>query len=237
MKTSIINQFSKVSSASALALLSLSLLAASSASGAVSYFQGTITSASDVLNTGTLVIATDLGPGAPAVTVNGVAFGADSGVGLTGFVNSNTGVDLSNQFPAGSPLDQLLSGQDYQAIGLGSSSLTLSGLAPGTSYLFQMFLSNISNNTGKSSRITIQGQAFNLANYGNDADYVRAYFTASTSTEVVQFGNGSAFETDRMGMNAFELSANPAPAPEPGTLAFSTLAAALALAARRMKKV
>lgn len=215
------------------ALLLFSILATPSAFGAVSFSQGVINSESDVLNPGTLVLATDLGAGAPAVTVNGVVFGSDSSAGLTGFVHGDPG-DFSNQFPSGSPLDQLLSELDFQNLGLGSSSLTLSGLTPGTGYLFQIFLSNILNTTAKSTRITIQGQAYDIADFGNNADYIRATFTASGSSEVIQFGNGSANESDRMIINAFALSTNPVP--EPGALALGAVALVLVWATRRTRK-
>ena len=191
-------------------LLSLALiLAVSSAPGAVIYTQGKINGESDVLNTGTLVLATDLGNAAPAVVVNGVAFGPDSSAGLSGWAHGNG--DFSNQFPSGSPLDRLLTDLDFQNLFNGSATLTLSGLTPSGHYLLQMLLSNVVNTTGKTSRVTIQGQAYNIANFNNDADYIRADFFASASTEIVQFGNGSTVESDRAVLNAFALSQVPEP--------------------------
>jgi len=186
--------------------------------GLVNYSQGLISSENDVLNTGVPLAARNFGAGAPAVTVNGLAFGADSSTGLMGFVHGDPG-DFSSHFSSGSPLDQLLSELVYQNHGLGSSSITLSGLTPGNDYLLQIFLSNVLNSTAKSSRITIQGQAYNLLDFGGDPNFLRATFNASSTTEVIQFGNGSASESDRMAMNAFAVTA----VPEPGAFTLVAL--------------
>jgi hypothetical protein len=89
-------------------------------------------------------------------------------------------------------------------------------LIPGQGYLLQLFLSNVVNSTGKTSRLTIQGQAYDILNFGNNADLIRADFITSGSTEVVTFGNGSTVESDRMVLNAYALEA--VAVPEPTTL-------------------
>jgi hypothetical protein len=193
----------------------------------VSFVQGQINSESDILNVGSLLVATDLGNQAPAVTVNGVAFGADSMAGLSGW--SYGTADFSSQFLTGSPLDKLLSDLDFQGLFSGNASLTLSGLTPGQPYLLQMFLCNQNNQTAQSSRVTIQGQDYNVAAFGTNADYIRATFSASGASEVIQFGTGNINEPYRMILNAYALSA----VPEPGTAALLCLGLLGSLLVRR----
>lgn len=141
-------------------LLATTLSAAAMASQAtVQYGAGTIASDADVLNTGVVVVANNLGSGATAITVNGVAFG-NSMAGLGNMANG--GGDFSTQFTVNSGLDQLLSGLAYQYSN--SSSLTLTGLTAGTSYLLQLLMSNDlgGNDTGKDTRVSLQGNFFNL---------------------------------------------------------------------------
>jgi len=217
-----------------LSALFLSLaLASPLASAAVVYTQGHITAETDVLNSGTVVVANNLGAGALAVTVNGVSFGT-SVTGLSGMAAS--GSDFSSQFAPNSPLDKLLSGLDFQ--NGGSSSLSLTGLTAGSDYTLQLFLANGVNSTGKTSRVSVQGQGYNIANFGNNADYLRVAFTASGTSELVTFGNGSGVESDRMVLNAYALQTVPvaADAPEPGSLVLSALGLA-ALGALRRRKV
>ncbi|MDD5298252.1 MAG: PEP-CTERM sorting domain-containing protein [Rhodocyclaceae bacterium] len=213
-------------------LLSL-MLASPLASAAVSYTQGHITGVSDVLNTGTVVVANNLGSGAGAVTVNGVSFG-NSMTGLSGMFNG--GGDFSNQFTSGSPLDNLLSGLAFQYDAY--SSLNLTGLTAGTAYTLQIFLSNVVNATGYASRIQVQGQQYNISWLGSNADYVRVGFTASSASELVSFGNGGTGEPDRMVLNAYALE-TAAPAadthvPEPASMLLTVLGlGALGFARRR----
>ncbi|MBI5329309.1 MAG: PEP-CTERM sorting domain-containing protein [Betaproteobacteria bacterium] len=190
-------------------------LSAPFASASVIYTQGHVTTVTDVLNSGTLVVANNLGSGAPSTTVNGVAFG-NSAANLGGMANG--GGDFSTQFTSGGPLDLLLSGLAFQYGG--TSSLSLTGLSAGTDYMLQLFLANQVNATGKTSRVTVQGQIYNLLNFGNGADYLRISFTALSGTEVINFGNGSGSEPDRMVLNAYALStAGSSSVPEPGSLA------------------
>lgn len=197
--------------AMALSLLSL----APQAAATVTYVQNHITYETDVLNVGNLLVANNLGASAPAVTVNGVAFG-NSTAGLSNL--SNGGADFSSNFPSGSPLDTLMSGLVFQAGGY--SSLTLTGLTAGTDYLLQLFMANSVNSTGKTSRVSVQGSDYNLTNFGSNADYLRVSFSATGTSEVVTFGNGSGNESDRMVLNAYALHTPiVAAVPEPGTAA------------------
>lgn len=195
------------------------LLAAPSASSALPiYMQGLVTAETDILNVGTLIVANNLGAVAlaPAVTVNGVSFGTDSSM-LSGMVAS--GGDFSSQFTVGSPLDNLFTGLHFQAGG--SSSLTLTGLTAGADYVLQLFLANNINQTGWQSRVTVQGHAFNMANLGGVAQYIRVGFEASSATELISFGTGSTAELERMVLNGYALSTEEAtaPVPEPASLA------------------
>lgn len=200
------------------AALFLSLmLSASIASATVIYSQGIIDEETDVLNIGTLVVANNLGSGAVPVTVNDVAFG-NSAANITGMING--GADFSTQFPSGSPLDQLLSGLLFQ--NGTTSSLILTGLTVGNEYRLQLFLSNPVNSTGKASRVTIQTEQYDINNFGNNAEFIRANFTASAASETVDFGNGSSAEDARMILNAYALlktDSVPVPVPEPASLA------------------
>lgn len=171
------------------------------AQAAVVFDQGDVTGESDFINNGNILLANNLGSGATAQTVNGISFGTST-AGLSGMFNG--GGDFNTQFPVGSPLDQVLSGLVYQ--GGGFSSLTLSGLSSGTDYFLQLFLSNAANNTGKASRVTVQGQQYNISNFGSTADYINIDFTASGSSEVISFGTGSGSEAARMILNAYALS-------------------------------
>ena len=207
----------------------------SSASAAVIFSSGNITSDTEVFNTGLVVIANNLGSGATATTVNGVNFGVSTvGLGAMG----NGGGDFSRSFAPGSGLDNLLSGLVYQ--GGGSSSLTLSGLTAGQNYNLQLLLQNSVNSTGRNASVNVQGQNFTL-NYGSNANYLLASFAATGNAETVNFGNGSGSESKRMVLNAYVLSTEGAGAgsasavPEPSTLAIFALGL-LGLASRRFKK-
>ena len=191
------------------------------AQAAVVFEQGDVLAETDLLNTGTLVAANNLGSGAGALTLNGLVFG-NSSAGIAGM--SNGGGDFSNQFTPGSNLDLLFSSLMYQYST--GSSLTLTGLTAGADYFLQLFLSNTANNTGKASRVTVQGQQHNLTNFDaglSTADYLRISFTASGSSELISFGNGSGSESSRMVLNGYALSdltpTSPVPLPTPLTLA------------------
>lgn len=115
----------------------------------------------------------------------------------------------------GTPLDSLLSGTWYQPGG--SSSLALTGLTTGENYTYQMFLSNDHHSTGHNSRVTFQGQQFNLNStiypYGAGGYSLQVDFIANAGTEIVSFGTGSTSESYRMQFNAFTLQGEPVPAP------------------------
>lgn len=192
------------------------LLGASAASATVIYSQGHITSEADILNVGTVVVANNTGFADVPVTINGVAFGNSN----AGFYGSSTGgtIDFSNQFASGSSLDTLLSGMVFQHGSFGHLTLTLTGLTAGNEYLLQLFLANTYNTTGHASRVSIQGQAYDMNDLGLNADWIRADFIASSSTEVITFGDGTTDTDSRMVVNAYALENIASAVPEPASL-------------------
>jgi PEP-CTERM motif len=189
----------------------------------VIYSQGQITSDTDILKVGPVLVANTQGTTAVSVTVNGVAFTPTSAfdpnnLGTPNSAGWTDGIGAFSNFPAGSPLKQLLDSTEFQFGG--HATLHLFGLVPGQEYLLQILLQNDVNTTGQTSAVTIQGQTLNFTNFGSDAHYVRADFIATAATQDVIFGNGSSNEPDRTQLNAFALESVPAaaPVPEPGTL-------------------
>lgn len=207
------------------AALALSL-AALGAQAAVTYSQGVVHVETDILNIGQIIEANSIGGLRQANTVNGIHFGtSEAAVGGMG----DSGGDFSAQFGNGTPLDKLFSSLMFQTGG--NSSLTFSGLTVGESYLLQLLLDNNINSTGKASAISFQNSSYNIANFGNDADYIRIGFVADAATQTLTFGTGSGNEAERMVLNAYVLSHE---TPLPGTLPLLGIAGA-ALAWRRKK--
>lgn len=207
---------------------------AGAASAAPFFLQGLVTGESDVLAVGTLMVANHVGDVAAPMTVNGVNFGIDASM-LSGMLVG--GGDYSTQFTSGSPLDQLFSGIYYQPGG--TSSLTLTGLTVGQDYLLQLFFGNGGGNTtGWQSRVTAQGNAFNMANFGGSAQFLRVGFEAASETEVIAFGTGGTAEMERMVLSGYALATDegPAPVPEPASLALVTVGLAGAAWLRRRKR-
>jgi cysteine-rich repeat protein len=165
------------------------------------YTDVVITSETDVLNTGTLVKANNLGARPSPVTVNGVSFGTDQS-GLANFFQG--GSDFSNQFPVNSPLDILLSPLIFGPCTFCTSTLTISGLSAGNEYRLQAFFSNTANTTGESINLTIDGVNHTLSNPRGGAMNVVVEFTALSPTLVVNFNNGSS-TVERQILNAYAL--------------------------------
>lgn len=174
-----------------------------------------ITAETDIIDYGNVLRASNFGVGG-AVNVNGISFDTDLS-GLTGMFQG--GGDFNTEFTSGGSLDTMLSGTQYQ--NGGSSSLNLTGLSATEDYVFQMYLSNMVNSTGHSSKISLQGNDFNLAGqYNGTAHMLEIAFTASSSSELVNFGTGSTNESARMQFNGFTLQqeAISANVPEPSTV-------------------
>lgn len=186
---------------------------ASSSSAAVTFTQGQVLSAADILKTGTVLEANSVGGLRQAVSISGISFGT-SEAALGGMVDS--GGDFSGQFANGSAMDKLFSSLAFQ--NGSSSSLNLTGLTSGATYFLQLFLQNNINSTGKSSAVTLQNQTYDIANFGNDSDYLRINFTATSSSQFISFGKNSSSEPDRMVLNAYALETAAPPVPTPGTL-------------------
>ncbi|MFT7220122.1 MAG: hypothetical protein ACI8Z1_001739 [Candidatus Azotimanducaceae bacterium] len=190
-----------------------------------------LTSESDVINNGSVLRATNLGSSGQntfnPVTLNGIDFDTDT-TGLSGLTPGGGDFNTEALF-VGTPMDEMLSGTWY-APG-GSSSLSLTGLTAGEDYIYQMFLSNDQNGTGHASRVTFQGQAFNLSPtiypYGGGGYSLQVDFTANTSSELVTFGTGSGSEVQRMQFNAFTLQGESVPGPASLLLLIAGLAGLL----------
>jgi hypothetical protein len=191
-------------------------LAHSTAQAGVIYSQGVITDTSAILNQGPVLIADTLGSYALGVTINGVTFTPTDANTLnnmgSGWAN---GGGLFTTFPPGSPLYNLLQDTVFEYDGF--ATITLSGLTPGQQYLLQLFFQNVVNDTGYNSQVTIQGQTEPFLYNNGQANYVDAYFTASGTSEIVTFGDGSGNEPERTQLNAFALE-SVSSSPEPGTL-------------------
>lgn len=159
---------------------------AGAAHGAASFSQVAISSESDILNTGTLISANDLGNSPSAAVINGIAFGTSQS-GLDGnWVNG--GGDFSTGFSGG--LDTVLSSLAV-ITSTTSGTFTLSGLTSGRRYRVQLLLQNVVNTSGDDTTITIQGSTINVGTLGNTAYNVRAEFIATSSTEVITFSEAS----------------------------------------------
>lgn len=211
------------------ALVGLALTAAlGSAQAAATFTTGVLATQADAAVTGTVLEANH--------------FGTDTSH-LSGFIPS--GSDFYN-FSPDAGLQTLLSGAYFQDGGY--SFLNLSGLTQGSTYTLQFLLSNPINTTGSSSWINLEGSTFNLTPYyypslqpgawNGAAHYVRATFTASSATELVTFGNGYTYESDRMHLNAYVLSEGAVaavPEPDSYTMMMADLAG-LGFVARRKKK-
>lgn len=204
------------------AVVAVTLAGSMTASAVPVFTWSKITGVSDVINTGTVLRATNLGNAGAGnfvpLTINGVSFDTNT-AGLSGLTPGGGDFNTEPAF-AGTDLDTLLSGTWY-APG-GGSSLTLTGLTAGHDYTYQMFLSNDVNATGHASRITVQGQQFNLNPtiypYSGGGYSLRVDFTAGGTSEVVTFGTGSTSTAARMQFNAFSLQ-TATPASEPAVAA------------------
>ncbi|MCF3652058.1 hypothetical protein [Synoicihabitans lomoniglobus] len=210
-----------------------------------------ITGDTDVLTTGTLVDAFNLGgSGVPATTVNGVTFssfefpGGDSSSitlgnysfmedpGFLRFFN-DLGNSDSGEFANLSASYQSLLSSTVGANNTITLTLTVSGLEAGNQYLFQWWNSVSGENDSFFSTATA-GNALVLDSNTGDAvgalgEYGVGYFTAIGSTMDIAFTG-----TDTPFLNAFQLR-NVSAVPEPASAAavFGMLALGAVMAQRR----
>lgn len=168
-----------------LLLAGLLITGAATGRGAVAFNQSIISAESDVLNTGTLISANNLGSSPAVATVNGIGFGTSQS-GLTGWANG--GGDFSTSFTGG--LDTLMSGLAYVSPGT-SGTLVINGLTSGRTYRVQLLIQNAVNTSGDNTSITIQGVTHNVGTLGNSAYNVRAEFTATGTSETITFDDAS----------------------------------------------
>jgi PEP-CTERM motif len=178
-----------------------------------SYTAGVITSDADVYDSGTEVFGDYFGNGS-AITVNGVTFTSTNGIpaNASGFSNGSNGSVSS----LSSSLNALLSSPTIYQTGV-SSTISLSGLASGVTYNFEILMDVPFNNTGTNGYVTIQGDTFNWITTQGTPSFLDASFTATGSTETVTFGNGiSSNQPDRAQFEAVSLIQEPVP--EPGSM-------------------
>lgn len=213
---------------------------------------------SDVVTTGTLLYAYNVGPASvQSTTVNGVAFAAwafpnnfttnTSTIGSANFTESEGALISSGTLGTGSGNFSNLSSSYQALLGTGGSSdlqntltLTLGGLTIGNDYIFQWWLNNssLALSPGSSSSMllttaTVGPNSVNLNGNvgsvsGNLGQYVTATFTAAATTKFIAYTGTNG--GNRPLVNAFQLRE----VPEPSTWALGAIAAiVLGAAARR----
>lgn len=216
-------------SISALALPVLMTIANTGLSATI-FTESTITGDTSILNSGTLVIANDLGAAPSNVTINGVTFGTSQS-GLTNLTNG--GGDFSVD-PFSANLDAILSDLVFAPNSSGAQ-LNLSGLTNGQDYRLQLLFSNDSNNTGNNINVVLGGDNYHLSGWQTQAINLQLAFTATASTQQIQLnpGAGSDSNTGRAVLNAYAV--HQVGVAEPGTLGLMGLSALL-FAKRRKQR-
>ena len=212
----------------------------------------------DVLNTGALVGAFNVGDGGVgATTVNGVAFspfavnsggGAVSNVTVGNFNLSTADVFLSDNTLYGSGSNPFASlSSSYQTllrsatevsnlvIDPATFNLTLSGLTMGTQYKFQWFASASGPGTAlhassAGSSITLSDNTTNLE--GGLGQYAIGTFTADAASQVINFSSAGGANPTAL-INGFQLR-DFGPVPEPTGVATAMLC--MGVAALRRKR-
>ena len=209
------NDFSQTFSGWRVAKGGLLLMAGLSQAFAATFTDTTITGEASILKTGTVLVANNTGGGA-ATTINGIAF-ASSDSGLSG--GGTGGGDFSDQFPAGSPLDIVLS-----TVHQSNFTLTLSGLTSGASYTLQLLMADdLQNTSARIFRLTFDGTQITetLPYTSTGAKDVIIDFVATSATDSVTFRDIS---TGLPVLNGYVLETAPAAAvPEPSYFAMTCL--------------
>ena len=240
------------------ALAALGLAAAHPAAAQVTVNFGpaqTISGDTDVVNTGTSVLADAFANGVTTATVvNGVTFTNDvqpSGNTANGVTLSQTGLDGAyNGFAVGfTPFGSLSGGYQDALRGAifnsgATATFTLTGLTSGDTYLAQFFVDDSRGTTARTD--TLSGGttlAFNVGNgtysgdpshgSGGEGQFANATFIADATGTATFAATSSGGATQ---VNAFQLREVPAAVPEASSsIGFGVLLAlgGLALAARK----
>ena len=200
----------------------------------------------DVLTTGTLVGAFNLGgpSNVPSTTVNGVTFNPfniPNGTATTTIGNFsffvNNGVASNTLFGSSSPPFNALSASYQTLLESGERDfggdpvLTISGLIIGQSYVFEWWANSSNSSTPSSFTTTAtSGNAVTLITNTSGTDgglgqYAIGSFVANSTSQVITFSGSDSFRL----VNAFELRA----VPEPSIWAMVAIGAGVLLALRR----
>lgn len=188
-----------------------------------------ITADTDVITSGTLHGAYNIGMGAEEVVVNGVTFG------ITGATVAGAGW---NDFGTAAGLSANYGGELLKKAMYSVSSFTMTGLSIGQEYRVQVWVQNV-NGTGVTSNFD-DGQG--LSNFTVSASqwdnpygqYVVGTFTADNALQSVvlsQTGGGGAQPDNARIMNAYSVYA----IPEPSTFGLLGISALGIMLARRMR--
>jgi hypothetical protein len=194
-----------------------------------------VTEDSNVLNTGTTVLAYDVSN--TATSVNGVNFSGATTNGAVTFSLSNFN-DSDNNGVDGSYLSSALTDALIDNIfNFGTSTaITLNHLTPGTTYALQVFAGT--TGVGFGSMYLEDGSATGTLSFGNGSSNSTAYYTTetftagSTGTETLNFVPISdSYNDSFVILDAFNLRA----VPEPSTWAMLVGGVVLLLGALRFR--
>ena len=235
-KTQTMKPTMKKSLLSATAVISLACLASSHAAVVIWDTPQNITSASDVLTTGTFNRAYSFqGMGFGDLSINGVTFTSVStpaSPGVASITVGNTTIASTSTFASLSDSSNSMTG-DYNTLNLnaiyaqaGQLNLTLGGLTNGQEYRVKLWVS-YTQGGGKTQTISSGNSASISSLGGGSGQFVVGTFTADANPQVFNISTGDTYPL----LNAVSLYA----VPEPSTYAL-VLGGILPLLALRRRR-